>query len=356
MEGLVIDDGFWRNRRVLLTGHTGFKGAWACRWLGLLGAKVTGLALAPETDPSLYALMEPWDGIDSHVADLADAAAAKAVVDAAEPEIVIHMAAQALVPRSYRDPAGTWASNVTGTVNLLEALRGAIGVKAILVVTSDKVYRNAEEQVPFTEVDPLGGDDPYSSSKAATEIAVAAWRNSFFADGPPLATARAGNVIGGGDWAGERLVPDLVRAMMRNEALELRQPDAVRPWQHVLDPLYGYFRYAQALVEGKAVPPALNFGPKELTPYTVEQVVRHLAGGLGFQNEWKSVPAPATKEKKSLLLDASRAAAALSWEAKLDVREALDWTAEWYSQWRDGADPKALTDGQIARYTALVLS
>jgi CDP-glucose 4,6-dehydratase len=266
------------------------------------------------------------------------------------------MAAQALVRRSYADPLRTWSSNVTGTLRLLDALRGVGGVEAILVVTSDKVYRNTERAVHFVEDDPLGGDDPYSASKAATELAVAAWRKSFLAKGPPLATARAGNVIGGGDWAADRLVPDMVRAAKGGPALVLRNPDAVRPWQHVLDPLGGYLLYAERLATRGALPPALNFGPPPGDQRKVANMAAVLAKALGQPDglvNWRHQPDADRPEKQNLALNSDLAARSLGWRPRLGPDATMEWTAEWYKGWMSGADARALTDAQIARYEAL---
>lgn len=244
---------FWQGRKVFVTGHTGFKGAWLCLWLERLGARVSALALAPDTSPSLYALLSPWAGADHRLGDIRDAGALAAQLGRAEPEIVVHLAAQALVRPSYDDPAATYATNVMGTVNLLEAVRQAPSVRAVLVITSDKVYANDGRGRAFAEHDRLGGADPYSSSKACAELVCASYAKSFLHDrGVALATARAGNVIGGGDWARDRLVPDFVRALDRGAPLQLRYPEATCPWQHVLEPLAGYLAFARALTEGEA--------------------------------------------------------------------------------------------------------
>jgi len=351
-QGAVEDmelSGFWRGRRVLLTGHTGFKGAWAACWLERLGAEVTGLALAPAGTPNLFALMQAKMKIRSHIVDLRDEQRVRETVAAAKPEIVLHMAAQALVSEGFRAPVATWASNVMGTVILLDALRGS-AAKAVLVITSDKVYADGVQ--PYDEIAPLGGEDPYSASKAATEIAVASWRHSFGKSAPPIATARAGNVIGGGDWSRDRLVPDLVRAAAAQKPLELRRPDATRPWQHVLDPLAGYLAFAEALATGKQVPEALNFGPQD-PPRTVRVLAERLLQSFGRPVEWRHVPTAAIEERPTLALDASLARKSLGWRPRLDIDRAIEWTAEWYQAQRGGADAAHLTDAQIARYEAL---
>jgi CDP-glucose 4,6-dehydratase len=248
----AVDD-FWAKRRVFLTGHTGFKGAWLSLWLREMGALVTGYSLAPHTSPSLFGLLGYEDG--SVIGDVRDAAGLRAAMHAADPQVVIHMAAQALVRVSYRDPVETFATNVMGTVHLLQACREMRSLQCVLIVTSDKVYENSGEGAAFDEHDRLGGHDPYSNSKACTELVTGSFRDSFFKDGPPVATARAGNVIGGGDWSSDRLIPDCVRALKSGMPVNLRYPDAVRPWQHVLEPLSGYLTLAQALVERPSATP-----------------------------------------------------------------------------------------------------
>ncbi|MBL6936146.1 MAG: CDP-glucose 4,6-dehydratase [Alphaproteobacteria bacterium] len=344
---------FWSERKVLLTGHTGFKGAWMACWLARLGARTTGLALAPDTDPNLHDLLHIDKEMATHVADLNDAEKIRSIVHAERPEIVIHMAAQALLPRSYREPALTWRTNVMGTINLLDALRDCEGVEAVLVVTSDKVYENPERGRAFSESDRLGGDDPYSSSKAATEFATAAWRRSFFPEGAKLATARAGNVIGGGDWAGNRLVPDLMRAVTENSILELRDPSSVRPWQHVLDVLSGYFGYLEGLAANKDLPPSLNFGPSGKHTVTVEEVVEKLLSLMGASVPRRHAPSHDIREKSELVLDSALASETLGWESRLDMEKTLEWTAEWYRAWLAGGNPRDVTERQIDHYESL---
>ena len=333
--------GFWRGRRVLLTGHTGFKGAWLALWLDRLGAEVGALALAPETEPNLFDVLSPWPHLESTFGDLRDPATTARAFDA-RPEVVFHLAAQALVRRSYAEPVETAQTNVLGTVNLLEAARTAPSVTAIVVVTSDKVYRNDGGGRPFREDDALGGDDPYSASKACQEIVAAAYRESFFRrGGVHLACARAGNVIGGGDWGADRLVPDFVRAVSAGEALAVRRPDATRPWQHVLEPLAGYLAYAERLAAGDGAPEALNFGP----PLEDARPVRWVADGLverwGGGAEWRADESEHPPEAGLLTLDASRAAAALGWRPRLALGDALDWTVAWYRAHARGDDMRA---------------
>ena len=336
------DAGFWRGRRVVLTGHTGFKGAWACRMLALLGAEVTGIALDPEPGPSAFAAMRVADVLAAdHRADIRDAARLTAILRGARPQVVLHMAAQALVGRGHRDPAGTFATNCTGTINLLEALRGLPGVAAALVVTSDKVYRNEGLGRAFVEDDALGGADPYSASKAAAEIAVASWRASFAAELPPLATARAGNVIGGGDLAEARIIPDLVRAQAADEPLLVRRPDATRPFQHVADVLRGYLMQAEHLAAGTA-PPALNFGPRD-----GEIRVRDLLALWG-DIAWRQDQGPVMAEAPRLALDSTLAGRAIGWQPLLDTPRAIAATAAWYAAWRGGAEMAHATDAEIA--------
>jgi CDP-glucose 4,6-dehydratase len=336
------DAAFWRGRRVLVTGHTGFKGAWACRMLALLGAEVTGIALDPEPGPSAFEAMRVAGVLAADIrADIRDGARLVRILRAARPDVVLHMAAQALVGRSHRDPAATFAANVAGTINLLEALRGLPGVAAALVVTSDKVYRNDGSGRPFAEGDPLGGEDPYSASKAAAEIAVASWRASFSPELPPLGTARAGNVIGGGDFSEMRIIPDLVRAQIAGTPLVVRRPDSTRPFQHVLDVLRGYLMQAERLAGGTA-PLALNFGPRD-----GEIRVRDLLALWG-DVAWQQAEGPVIEEARRLALDSTLAGRTLGWHPLLDTPRAIAATAAWYAAWREGADMARATDAEIA--------
>lgn len=344
--------GFWSGRRVLVTGQTGFKGAWLCLWLERLGAQVSAFALPPEGAPDLYALLAPYGGQDHHTADLRDGAAVAQRVAEARPQVVLHLAAQALVRRSYAAPVETFASNVMGTVHLLNALRAVEGVDAVVVVTTDKVYQNDERGLPFSEADRLGGKDPYSSSKACAELVAASFRHSYFqAGGPALATARAGNVVGGGDWSADRLVPDLVRALAAGEPIRLRNPQAVRPWQHVLEPLFGYLQLAERLATApERAPEALNFGPPPGSFATVAQVVEVLGAAFGMATPWLPQPGDHPHEAGLLTLSSDLATATLGWRSRLNVGETLAWTAEWYRAHREGADMRAFTLAQIARY------
>jgi CDP-glucose 4,6-dehydratase len=358
LEGLGVsaaalpDRAFWAGKRVLVTGHTGFKGGWLTLWLREMGAEVTGFARAPDTDPSLFHLAQVERGITSLTGDLCDAAAVRRAIDKARPEIVIHLAAQAIVRRAIVAPAETFASNILGTAMLLEALRGREGLAAILVVTSDKVYANDGAGRAFREDDALGGSDPYSASKAAAELAVRAFGSSYFdAASIPLATARGGNIIGGGDFAPDRLVPDIVRAVRAGAKPALRHPDATRPWQHVLDCLAGYLLFVEALAAGKSVPRALNFGPEPGRPLTVRTLTEAVLGALGAGPAWDNAPEPGSLEMNSLTLDASAARRALGWGDRLAGGASVAWTAEWYRAFAGGADMRAATLRQIADYT-----
>jgi CDP-glucose 4,6-dehydratase len=364
------DGAFWRGRRVLLTGHTGFKGAWLSLWLQSLGVDLVGLSLGPPpTDPSLYALARVREGMaHSVVCDIRDAAALERELASARPEIVIHMAAQPLVRRSFAFPRETYDTNVMGTVNLLEAVRLCGNVRAVLVVTSDKCYENRESKGGYREQDKLGGHDPYSSSKAAAELVTSAYRRSFFSaeGGPRVATARAGNVIGGGDWGEDRLIPDVVRAAMGaaptgahapekgkgEPSLRLRNPSAVRPWQHVLCPLSGYLLLAEALCESPAYARAWNFGPDASDARTVEWVVRRVSdmwpGGVSWQVDEGEHP----HEAPLLELDSSQARERLGWEPPLGLEAGLRATVEWYLAWGEGRDVRELTLRQVAALAA----
>ena len=348
------DPKFWKDRRVLLTGHTGFKGAWLALWLSHMGARVVGLSLPPETKPNLFELAVIASQVDSHLGDIRDIARVKAMVASAAPQLVIHMAAQALVRRSYREPVETFATNIMGTANLLEAVRSVRNLEACLVVTSDKVYENDGKGTAFAETERLGGHDPYSASKAATEIVVESYRRSFFADtAAKPATARGGNVIGGGDFSEDRIVPDIWRAHRANEAVVLRYPDATRPWQHVLDCLSGYLVYAEHLAQGAVSDHALNFGPRDKTGLPVRELVGAMQSAIGAKVEWVQAPGPQPKEMPALALDCAKAERTLGWRSRLDAKQTIAWTAEWYKAFATGADVQAITRAQIERYAAL---
>lgn len=347
----AVNTGFWAGQRVLLTGHTGFKGSWAALWLTRMGAKVTGLALAPDQQPSLFDLAGVANHIESHIVDLRDPAAVAVVLDGRAFDLVLHMAAQPIVRASVEDPIGTFATNVMGTAHLLQALRGQTALKAVLAITSDKVYANNDQGRAFREDDCLGGKDPYSASKAAAEIVVQSFARSFF-PGTPVATARGGNVIGGGDFSRDRLVADIVRASRGGEAVVLRHPEATRPWQHVLDCLAGYFRHLEALATDPATPRAINFGPR---PGGAEVTVGELATlgvtALGGQ-PWRHEPDPKSLEARSLAIDAGLARTALGFESRLDAPEAVALTMDWYARQAAGEDALALCLEQISGYEA----
>ncbi len=346
---------FWRNRRVLLTGHTGFKGAWLCLWLENLGAEVTGYALPPAAEPNFWTMTcAALRGPRSIIADIREPRRLAEAVAQADPQIVIHMAAQALVRESYRDPMGTYATNVMGTAALLQACRACANLQGIVIVTSDKVYENSGAGRAFEEGDRLGGHDPYSNSKACTELLTQSFRDSFYSKGPPIATARAGNVIGGGDWSQDRLIPDCVRALASGQAVNLRYPDAIRPWQHVLEPLSGYLALAEALVKAPgSTPRAVNFGPDPASFCTVREVVDAFGTRFGGKPGWVRDPAPQPAEAQALTLSSALAAQTLGWQPRLGIRESLSWTADWYLAHSAGENMAAFSSAQIARYLEL---
>jgi CDP-glucose 4,6-dehydratase len=344
---------FWHGKRVLLTGHTGFKGGWLALWLSELGAEVAGLALPPDNEQQLFVAAGVQRTLQHHVVDLRDVAGVAATVSSFRPEIVFHLAAQALVRQSYVQPAETFAVNVTGTMNLLEACRQTESVRSIVVVTTDKCYRNREWHWGYREEDALGGDDPYSASKAAAELLAHSWRTSFFRQcGVGLATVRAGNVIGGGDWAADRLVPDAMRAFASGQELVLRNPHATRPWQHVLEPLSGYLRVAEGMYGGEAIAEAWNFGPDESGVRTVGEVSATLAHCWGNAHVRHEVSPNAPHEAGLLSLTSARARACLGWRPQWSVDEALRFTVDWYKSAKNAsvAEVNAMTLAQILAY------
>lgn len=342
---------FWAGRRVLLTGHTGFKGSWAALWLSQMGARVSGIALRPDSTPALFDLAGVEAACDdSMILDIRDADALAQAVEKARPDIIIHMAAQALVRPSYADPLATMAANVMGTANLLEAAKTVSNIGAILIVTTDKVYENPETGQAFAETDPLGGHDPYSASKAAAEIITASWRRSFYGETPVL-SARAGNVIGGGDFSVDRIVPDIWRAARADAPLQLRYPHATRPWQHVLDCLAGYFLYIEAAVGGAEVPASLNFGPDVANgEASVATLAEAMQKALGVTRGWVTDQPPELHEMGRLALDTARARGLLGWRDRLDTTAAIRQTADWYRALDAGEDMAARTRAEIAAY------
>lgn len=358
MEGLEDLSSEWlRDRRVLVTGHTGFKGSWLSLWLARRGAQVTGLALDPPTEPSLYRLAGVGKVVRSLRGDIRDLARVRAVVREAEPEIVLHLAAQPLVRLSYETPVETFATNVLGTVHVLEAVRECAATRAVVCVTSDKCYENRERLEGYREDEPMGGHDPYSASKGAAEIAVASYRRSFFASKTPrvgIASARAGNVIGGGDYALDRVVPDTLRAYDAGRPVQLRNPRATRPWQHVLDPLAGYLRLAERLLEAPdAYAEGWNFGPAGEGHATVSDVVERLGARLGVRPAWELAPGGGPHEARVLGLDCTKAREKLGVSARLTLDDAVTWTAEWHRDVREGGDARAACERQIDRFEEL---
>ncbi len=346
---------FWSGRRVLLTGHTGFKGAWLGAWLAGMGARVTGVALAPETSPNLFDLAGLSSSVDSRIRDIRDLEAMQGIFRAAQPEVVFHLAAQALVRRSYAEPVATYATNLMGTVNVLEAARATDSVRAVVNVTSDKCYENLETRHAYREGDAMGGHDPYSSSKGAAELITSAYRRSFYTgQSKLLASARAGNVIGGGDWSEDRLIPDCVRALSVGAALVVRNPLATRPWQHVLEPLSGYLMLAEQLASGDAAAAGgWNFGPDDAETASVERVVNEVVKLWGGDARWRQDESAQPHEAHLLQLDASKARRELGWCPRLDLGETLRWTIEWYRELAAGRGARGLLETQIAQYEAI---
>ena len=344
----------WNNQPVFVTGHTGFKGSWLTLWLQILGAKVTGYALTPPTTPSLFEVAQVAQGLEiDYRADLADLTQLQSALTEAQPSVIFHLAAQPLVRESYRDPLQTFATNVLGTANLLEAARAIDSVRAVVVVTTDKVYENREWLYPYREVDPLGGHDPYSASKAAAELVTSSYYRSFFADRcVGVATARAGNVVGGGDWASDRLVPDCLRAFEKGEPVTLRYPQAVRPWQHVLEPLSGYLLLAEKLLsEPTAYSQGWNFGPRAMDEATVGAVANLMCQLWGEGAEVNtSVLTQQPHEAGILKLDTAQARHQLGWYPRWSVRQALTATVEWQQAWRRGKAMDQICQEHIHRY------
>ncbi|WP_417251466.1 CDP-glucose 4,6-dehydratase [Castellaniella sp.] len=347
------DPAFWQGRRVVLTGHTGFKGSWLTQWLHRLGAQVTGIALPPVGDPNLYSLARVDDLCDSHFIDVRDAQALAAQIRRAKPEIVFHLAAQALVRAGYDDPLATYATNVMGTAHVLDALRGLDSARVAVMVTTDKVYRNLEQPYPYREDDALGGHDPYSASKAASELVIASYRDAWLStQGVAVASARAGNVIGGGDWAADRLIPDAVRCWQAGRALPVRRPQAIRPWQHVLEPVGAYLRLAQALHSQPTLASAYNFGPHTHEAATVRQVIQQARQAYGAGDVQWGHGAQGPHEAGWLALEIARARTVLGVQPRWTLQESVTRAIDWYRDHRAGVDARILCEADIAAFEA----
>ncbi|WP_420240117.1 CDP-glucose 4,6-dehydratase (plasmid) [Telmatobacter bradus] len=357
MEGVGMT---WKNKRVLLTGHTGFKGSWLSLWLQKMGAEVCGLALEPPTAVNLYMDAQVEKNMRSVLGDIRDADLVSRTVQDFRPEVVFHLAAQPLVRASYDDPLGTYATNVMGTAHVLNAVRKTGKPCAIVVITTDKCYENREWEWAYRETDRLGGYDPYSNSKACAELVVSAYRNSFFhpaeyqKHGIALASVRAGNVIGGGDWADNRLIPDIIRAYEEGRSVRIRNPHAIRPWQHVLEPLRGYIAVAEHLLEfGSAYGEAWNFGPEQSDAQPVEWIVRELAELWGNGAKWELEGGIQPHEAQNLKLDYSKALYRMGWKPALSLKDALKMTADWYWAKGKGQEMHSFTIAQISQYESL---
>ena len=357
VEGVEVNPAFWQGKRVLLTGHTGFKGSWLSLWLQSMGSQVVGYALAPPTNPSLYEVAEVGAGMTSIIGDIRNLEHLRKVITEHQPEIVIHMAAQPLVRYSYTEPVETYSTNVMGTVNLLEAVRSTKSLKAVVNVTTDKCYENREWAWGYRENEAMGGYDPYSSSKGCAELVTAAYRNSYFhpskykEHGVAIASGRAGNVIGGGDWADDRLIPDIMRAITQGKPVNIRNPHAIRPWQHVLEPLSGYLILAQKLHEqGTAFAEGWNFGPNDEDAKPVQWIVEKLTQSWGEEASWVLDGGEHPHEAHYLKLDCSKAKSRLDWHPRWHLDEALDAIVDWQHAYRDGKAIKAFTLDQIQRY------
>jgi len=351
-----IDTNFWLNRSVFLTGHTGFKGGWLTLWLSFMGAKVSGYSLEPPTNPSFFKENNLTDFLEnSTFNDIQNFVSLKNAIKISKPSVIIHMAAQPLVKKSYIEPKETYLTNIIGTVNLLEAARAADTVEAIINVTTDKCYENIEQIKAYNENDKLGGYDPYSSSKACAELVSASYRNSFLKDNNiKLATVRAGNVIGGGDWASDRLIPDVFRTINKNKKLYVRSPNAIRPWQHVLEPLSGYLILAEKLVTfGDNYAEAWNFGPEENESKTVKWVIEYLSQKIP-NIDWEIDKSINTHEASFLLLDSSKAKSKLNWKPKWPLKTALDKTIEWYIAWEKNKKMSDVSISQIKSFNNLL--
>jgi CDP-glucose 4,6-dehydratase len=350
----------WRGRRVFLTGHTGFKGGWLTLWLAKLGARVRGYALDPTTEPNLFTVADIASITEDIRGDILDRPRLEASLQEFAPDVVFHLAAQPLVRHSYADPVGTYATNVLGTAHMLEAVRKTSSVRAVVCITTDKCYENREWVWPYRETDPLGGHDPYSSSKACAEIISAAYRSSFFTVDRPgehrlaLATARAGNVIGGGDWSEDRLIPDLIRGFQTGQPVLIRRPQAIRPWQHELEPVHGYIMLAERLLAGEAqFACAFNFGPGDEGAWTVGQIADRMAATWGDGARWICDSDPGVHEAGILRLDASKARTELGWQPRLSIESALDWTLSWYRACQQRDIMKHFSWNQIEAYNDL---
>ncbi len=351
--GLEITNSFWQDKNVFLSGHTGFKGSWLTFWLTQLGGKVTGYALDQQIDHNLFSITGIEKSIVDHRGDIRDLSSLARVIKSAKPEIIIHMAAQSLVRESYKDPVGTYATNVMGTVNLMEAARSCDSVRVILAVTSDKCYENREIDYGYCESDPMGGHDPYSSSKGCAELVTSAFRRSFFEDDSTMAvaSARAGNVIGGGDWAVDRIIPDAMRAFGEEQILQVRNPDAVRPWQHVLEPLSGYMTLCEKMWDEPCkFSEGWNFGPEKESMRTVEKVIEKITDLWGNNASWEKIKGDHPHEATLLKLDITEAKERLPWAPKWDLDTALEKTVGWYKSYYKGEDMHEMSLKQIEEY------